>query len=264
MACPDTIRQQLGRRELESLIGREPPITDVDVLVTIHRFAHCRKDSKNLLKPLWARAAKARPQDEELLKAWFETAFHFGSYEIAQEASIAYKNQFPQHHHAHFWHIITCMMIAESSDFDETLRLVNQRLALALLAKAAKGAASGEMPANGLRLESLEDLLLVLRFYQVHGKYQEALKILDDDRTGIFSELGNKNWQLVRQRIELLEQTGQWQEMWHFCAKLLDDSYPEVRRMDAKVPTFPFGRAGDDWSVWTGLIAATIRIGTKE
>ena len=264
MAWPDWIHQELGRRELESLIQREPPIVDVQVLVTIHRFAHYRKDFKGLLKPLWVRAAKARPQDEKLLEAWFKTSFHFGSYEIAQEASIAYKNQFPQHHHAHFWYIITCIMIADSSDYDDTLRFVNEKLALAHLAKAAKATASGVSPTNGLRLDSTQDLLLLMRAYNSRGRFKEALEILDDERTGIASQLGNNNWQLVRHRIGLLYETGQRQAMWHFCAKLLDDSYPEVLLTDPSVPILAFGRAGDDWSVWAGLIAATVLIDTEE
>ena len=247
------------------LIRRDPPILDVDVIITIHMFAFYRRDFQELLGPLWARAAKARSQDETLLKAWFETAFHTQRYRDAQQASLAYKSHSPQHHQAHFWYIVTCCLIAESEEFDETSREMNRRLAQRVLAKAAEAVApNGELPTSGWVLESLEDLLLLLRVYRSQGKFEDALKILDDGRTGIFSPLGKKDWQLVRQKIELLELSGQWQKMWCFCSKLLDDSYPEKLLGNPAAPNFVFGSVGDDWVVWTGLINATNRIRTKE
>ena len=228
-------------------------------------FAFYRQDFQNLLGPLWARAAKARPQDEGLLKAWFETAFHTRRYKDAQQASLAYKNHFPQHHQAHFWYIVTCVLIADSEEFDETAREMNGKLAQRVLAKAAEAVAPDVEPSSSGRvLANLEELLLLLRVYRSQGKLEEALKILDDGHTGISSSLGNRDWQLVRQKIELLELSGQWQQMWCFCSKLLDDSYPEKLLGNSTAPNFVFGSVGDDWAVWTGLITATNRICTEE
>ena len=119
-------------------------------------------------------------------------------------------------------------------------------------------------PSTGLTLETLEDLLLLLRVYRSQGKAKEALEILDDDRVGINSRIGNKAWELVRQKIDLLGESGQYQEQWLYCHALLEDARPDHIR-DTSIPaSFTFGKIGDDWKVWCGLIVAARQIDTEE
>jgi len=117
---------------------------------------------------------------------------------------------------------------------------------------------------TGLGLGKLEDLLLLLRVYRSQGKAKEALEILDDDRMGINSRVGNKAWELVRQKIDFLEQSEQWEGLWRYCHALLEDARPDVVRDHAKPAHFAFGKVGDDWKVWSALITAASQIGEEE
>ena len=109
----------------------------------------------------------------------------------------------------------------------------------------------------------MEDLLFLLRIYRSQNKFREALAILDDSRIGIDSSIGNKQWVLVRQKIELLELDCQWETLWDYCHALLDDACTEIRQDKSKLQRFVFGKVGDDWKVWTGLVIATSHIGTQ-
>lgn len=258
-------RQQQGTKELERIISRDPPILDIEVLRSVHIFAVFRKSPLDRLGTPWLRAAKARPDDEKIIKAWFETMFDTRYYKYAQEAAIMYKTRFPYNHQAHFWYIITCQLLAESKDSESVVRKLNQGLVFGNLAKAAKALTNaGGKLTNGLVLENLEDLLLLLRVYQSQGRFQEALDVLDDDRAGIFSRIGNKSWQLVRHKVELLELNGQWQELWQFCRKVLSGSHPKALFPKSTSTNSAFGRMGDDWAIWSRLIIATNQICTDE
>lgn len=93
--------------------------------------------------------------------------------------------------------------------------------------------------------------------YRSQKRYEEALKVLDDPLTGITSQLGNNSWELVRQKIELFELCGRWQEEWEFCAELLIDAHPESLQETTRTSRHPFGKFGDDWKVWVGLLSAS-------
>lgn len=103
-----------------------------------------------------------------------------------------------------------------------------------------------------------------MRVYRSQGKAKEALEILDDDRVGINSRIGNKAWELVRQRIDLLEQSEQWEGLWRYCHALLEDALTDVARDHVKPAHFAFGKVGDDWKVWSGLITAAGQISEEE
>ena len=238
---------------------------DIEVLRSVHLFAVFRKRPLDQLGTPWARAAKARPHDEKIIKAWFETMFDTRHYKGAQEAAIMYKTRFPHNHQAHFWYIVTCQLLAESKESDGVMRKVNQGLVFGNLAKASKALTdAGSLPTNGLVLENLEDLLLLLRVYRSQGKFLAALNVLDDDHAGIFSRIGNKAWQLVRHKIELLELNGQWQELWQFCKMVLSGSHPKALLQRSTSTNSAFGKMGDDWAIWSRLVIATNQICTDE
>lgn len=113
-------------------------------------------------------------------------------------------------------------------------------------------------------LDTVEDILLLLRVYRTQQKYAEALKVLDDPLTGITSRLGSNSWELVRQKIELYALCNQWSEEWRFCAELLNDAHPDSLQNTSRSPNYPFGKFGDDWKVWVGLLSATEMIETNE
>lgn len=126
-------------------------------------------------------------------------------------------------------------------------------------------AVSTEAPTSGLVIEKLEDLLLVLKIYSEQDKYHEALAILDNDRFGIESKVGNNAWELVRLRVDLLGRSNRREEQWAYCRTLLVGALPDHLR-DKLVEPFNciFGKMGDDWAIWDGLIAAAHALDGQE
>lgn len=110
----------------------------------------------------------------------------------------------------------------------------------------------------------MEDIFLLLRVYRSQERYAEALKVLEDPLTGIASRLGNHSWELVRQKIELYELCHLWSEEWQFCAHLLKDAHPDSLQNPLLLSYHQFGKFGDDWKVWVGLLSATEKINTSE
>lgn len=113
-------------------------------------------------------------------------------------------------------------------------------------------------------LNTLEDLLLLLKVFRSQEKYSEALKILDDPLTGVSSRLGQNSWELVRHKVELYELCHRWDEEWEFCRELLEDAHPDNLQNASRSPKHQFGAFGDDWIVWVGLLSATAQIKIAE
>lgn len=190
--------------------------------------------------------------------------FQTQRYKEAQKAAITYRTQFPRSHQAHFWYIITCYLLAESKNTEEAVRRMNQGLAFQNLAKAAKAVVAEGPSSSGLVLENLEDLLLLVRVYRSQNKFKEALNVLDDDRTGIISRIGNKEWQLLRQKVELFALSGQWQDMWQLCRTILSGSHSRTLVQESTPLGSAFRKVGDDWMIWNGLVNAASQIHSEK
>jgi len=80
---PDPKREQQGRKELEAVLERASPVTDAEILNFIVQFDRYRRRPFNAT--IWERALKARPNDEELYRAWFFIAFAAKDWRIAQK-----------------------------------------------------------------------------------------------------------------------------------------------------------------------------------
>lgn len=103
----------------------------------------------------------------------------------------------------------------------------------------------------------------MLRVYRSQGKHKEALEVLIDPRTGINSRVGRSSWELVRELIELYALTERWSEEWLFCSKLLQDAQPDNLRNTFRPTHCDYGKFGDDWKVWAGLVDAAHQIGSE-
>lgn len=84
LLCPDTKRQEQGRKELKEIIEKEA-ITDPDLLVHIAIFADHRREPFNIA--LWQSATRAQPKNEALYKNWFYTAFATKEWDVAQKVN---------------------------------------------------------------------------------------------------------------------------------------------------------------------------------
>ena len=65
-------------------------------------------------------------------------------------------------------------------------------------------------------------------------------------------------------KIDLLDALCLWREEWQFCLELLQDARPDFLKSTARTPHSSFGKVGDDWKVWSGLVEATSRLESTE
>lgn len=98
--------------------------------------------------------------------------------------------------------------------------------------------------------------------YKHQGYVKEALAILDSTNLGILSTVGKSNWSLVREKLDLLEAAGMWQEEWDYCRTLLENARPQTDADTTKPHHYALASQGDDWRLWTGLIFSSKKIGT--
>lgn len=97
----------------------------------------------------------------------------------------------------------------------------------------------------------MEDLLLLVRIYRAQGKYDETIKVISHFQ----EKRQSTTWDVVKQLIELYELTHQWKKLYGYCTSLLDEALEP-----SKTPNSGFGKLGDDWKVWQGLLKANEEI----
>lgn len=105
-------------------------------------------------------------------------------------------------------------------------------------------------------IKTSQDLLLLLEVYTSQRKHTEALKILDDEWYSDNASFGRRDWEFARHKLELLDLAGFRTRQWEFCTMLLNDALPDDLRDPPQFRAFEYGKAGDDWLVWKGLLSA--------
>ena len=110
-------------------------------------------------------------------------------------------------------------------------------------------------------INTSEDLLLLLRIYRAQGKDDEAFLFLESVMKSSI-EQGKENWELTRQLIELASLTERWRNLWNFCLSILQDARQALREPSNR--STRWGRLGDDWKAWEGLVKAGSRIGSPK
>ncbi|CAD6577882.1 MAG: hypothetical protein ASARMPREDX12_008547 [Alectoria sarmentosa] len=262
---PEETRNQQGMKELGVLLERKPPVDDIETLCALDALAEAQGENEPRLRQIWQRAAGVRPQDEKLHMVWFRSKFQVGNLRAAQQASQSWMKLFPNNRDPFFLYVLTMHELAEDSATPEPERTLLRSLAYKFLSKAVAEVPEGLEGIKPTRaINTLEDLLLLVRVYRAQGKYSEAAAIVRDSRTGIESPLGRNSWELVRQLIELLELSHQWLRLWQLCQQLLVDARDNFIERKSHLTHYPFGKLGDDWKVWQALITASSNIGTQE
>lgn len=82
---PDQARREQGSRELDGILARSQPISDVEALVALNNAANARNDDDLRIQTMWERAVGVRPADEDLYRTWFKTKFLEGKWAAAQK-----------------------------------------------------------------------------------------------------------------------------------------------------------------------------------
>ena len=252
-------------KELGVLLERKPPVDDIETLMALDAIAEAKGEIEPRLQQIWQRAAGARPHDEKLHKDWFRFKFQVGNLRAAQQASQSWMKNFPKKRDPFFLYILTMHKFAEDPATPESERTLLRSLAYKFMSKAASEVPDGVEGIKSTRaINTLDDLLLLIRVYRAQGKYSEAAAVVRDSRTGMESPLGRNSWELIRQLIELLELSHQGVELWQLCQQLLVDARNESIERQSHLTHFPFGKLGDDWKVWQAFITVSSNIGTQE
>ena len=106
-----------------------------------------------------------------------------------------------------------------------------------------------------------EDLSLLVRIYREQGRYEEAFQFLDSMMSSSFKP-GKEIWEHSRQFIELAVLTQRWKALWEFCLAVLQDARRAL--LEPSKASSRWGKLGDDWKAWEGLVKASSEIGSLE
>lgn len=85
LSYPDKSRQAQGTAELNAILGRNPPITDIRILLAIDEAAEARHAQDDRIASMWDRAASEAPANEDLYMMWFKRKFERRDYKAAQK-----------------------------------------------------------------------------------------------------------------------------------------------------------------------------------
>ncbi|KAL8695485.1 MAG: hypothetical protein Q9218_000063 [Villophora microphyllina] len=280
LLLPEPAKQQQGRALLEALLAKTPTVGDHDALVIIQAFADQRMDDDPRINALWLKTVNADYKNEDLHKLWFKTKMESRDWQDARkvreakilnnrsatmltdpQAAMTYSRHFPTNRQPYFWTIFANYMAAVtvSSTISEQERTLCGTMAFRMCEKAAEDVSSHtdmELNNSGRVLRTPSEIAFLLDVYESQGKNDEALDILDSDRTGIFSRVGKGSFDLVLRKINLLKLTRRYLDLFEFCFQLLADAHP-------RGPFSRFhglGKAGNDWTVWYAMYEAVKNI----
>ncbi|KAL8857000.1 MAG: hypothetical protein Q9178_006405 [Gyalolechia marmorata] len=257
LMLPEPPKQRQGRTLLDSLHVKSPPMVDFDAVETIQSFAELRHEIDPRINTLWMQAANAQPSDEQLHQHWFLSRFRMRDWQGARKAAMTYTKHFPNRRDPFFWTIFANFMASKSLPDRDNEKELCGTMAYRMCAKAAE-AVTLDRDQKGLKngrvIRTLDDIAFLLDVYESQGKYEEALAVLESDRTGINSRIGKRSWKLVTWKIRLLGSAQRWLDQFKFCFELLEDASP----VNDKPQVHGFGKLGNDGYVWTALVNAAL------
>ncbi|KAI4258318.1 MAG: hypothetical protein LQ352_001256 [Teloschistes flavicans] len=260
LLLPEPAKQDQGRTLLNTLLEKTPT---VDTLVIMQAFAEQRIDSDPRINALWLKVVNSNMDDEDLHKRWFKTKVEIKDWREARKAAMTYSRHFPSKREPFFWTIFANYMAANTGTMSTEEKALCATMASRMCEKAAEDVPfheNMELNDTGRVLRTPSDVAFVLDVYESQGKHDEALDLLDSDRTGISSRIGRCSFDLVLRKMKLLESMGRYLDLFRFCFELLMDAHP----------TCPYdkfhrlGKAGNEWAVWLAMYDAVKKMPEHE
>ncbi|CAO1596555.1 hypothetical protein XANCAGTX0491_000393 [Xanthoria calcicola] len=255
---PEPAKRRQGRVLLDTLYSKTPPVVDFNAVETIQSFAELRHEPDPRMDILWMQAANAQPTDEQLHRHWFLSRFRMRDWQGARKAGMTYTKHFPNKRDPFFWTIFANFMASRTLPDENSEKQLCGTMAYRMCAKAAEAVVldRDQELKNGRVIRNLDDIVFLLDVYESQRKYEEAIEILESDRTGISSRIGRRSWKLVTSKIRLLGSAHRWLDQFKFCFELLEDASP----VNGKTQVHGFGKLGNDGYVWTTLVNATLSL----
>ena len=166
---------------------------------------------------------------------------------------MTWTKHFQRNRKPFFLYILTTFLVSEQTK-DQQEKKILQALAYKRLSKAVSDVLepSEEASLAGRQIKSFQDRKFLLQVYEAQGRFEEAVKLLEDSRTGTESLVGVSKWELTLHYMDLLQTTEQWAKLQETCLSILNQSL----HLDNTGIQYGFGQLGDDWKSWQMLIHA--------
>ena len=107
---------------------------------------------------------------------------------------------------------------------------------------------------NNRSIKTSQDLLLLLEVYEKQKKFSEALNVLEYYSNN--ASFVRNDWEFARRKLKLLYQADFRTRQWEFCVAVLNSALPDDLQVSQEAPFSKYGKAGNDWWVWKGLLSA--------
>ncbi|KAL7273222.1 mitochondrial distribution and morphology [Rhizina undulata] len=279
LATPAALSEAL--QILQQLSTQTPPVESIEALRLLSRTwnnlgsAHAEEISK-----LMERAVKYRPSDENLAKEWFWGTVRSLDWRGAQKAAMSLQKGFPGRREYWFWAVISCLLLHNSLPENAPDKKLFGMLAYKMISKSVSDtpADTTVIPPRAIQTSQEINLFLeLLPYVSPSAATTESLKLLNSGNLGVDSKIGSGDWWgLVRKRLDLLEESKNFQGVFDATATLLEgqkqEDAEEKENGDGEKETNGESSCGhgcshdhqeeepkprtDDWRVWDGFVTS--------
>ncbi|KAF7937706.1 uncharacterized protein EAE97_007502 [Botrytis byssoidea] len=248
---------------LEDLVAKKVVITDQeDIDLYDDALVNAIPDPGSI----WARtigelrwqSVKAYPKQEDSGLKSFKACLSERDWEHAQQIASSLEKTFPGKHQYVFWNISSLFLRSTSSDLPIEKRTLWGRLAFGQISKLATATiqADKSKPLPTRAIHTPQELLLLQRITAAHGKLEDRLNYLNEPSLGPESIVAKGDWELWRNKLELMETSEHWQELFETTSGLLKRSRTKDERgqiIEARMA---------DWAVWQAYLHSALSLQT--
>ncbi|KAH8145602.1 uncharacterized protein LAJ45_10403 [Morchella importuna] len=276
----------------KQLSAKTPPIDSIEVLTTTTKvWSMLGSEHAGEVAKMWERSVKAHPGDEALTREWLWGTVRILDWRGAQKAAMALQKNYPKRREYWFWAVLTCLLLHNSLPDSAVDKKLFGQLAYRMISKSRTDTPTDTTVVLPRAIQTSQEVGLYLEVLPYVAPdsataTKEALELLSSSNLGVDSKIGSGDWWgLVRRQLDLLEESGNWMEVWKACEDLLhgvevkakesaaaktngeaDASEVAKKNDGARIPEAEGetkGR-GDDWRVWEGFVKAAGELYNQE
>ncbi|QSZ28628.1 hypothetical protein DSL72_003127 [Monilinia vaccinii-corymbosi] len=246
---------------LEDLVTKKVVITDQE---DIDLYDDALVNAIPEAGSIWARTigelrwqgVKAYPKQEESGLKSFKACLSERDWEHAQQIASSLERTFPGKHQYVFWNISSLFLRSMSSDLPVEKRNLWGRLAFGQIGKLATATiqADKSKPLPTRAIHTPQELLLLQRITAAHGKLEDQLKYLNEPSLGPESIVAKGDWELWRNKLQLMEASEHWQQLFEITGDLLE----RARTKDERGKIIEARMA--DWVVWQAYLRSALAL----
>ncbi|KAG4031438.1 hypothetical protein MFRU_009g02110 [Monilinia fructicola] len=249
---------------LEDLVAKKAIITDQE---DIDLYDDALVNAIPEAGSIWARtigelrwqSVKAYPKQEDSGLKSFKACLSERDWEHAQQIASSLEKTFPNKHQYVFWNISSLFIRSMSGDLPIEKRTLWGRLAFGQISKLATATIQADksksLPTRAIHTP--QELLLLQRITAAHGKLEDQLKYLNEPSLGPESIVAKGDWELWRNKLQLMEASEHWQQLFETTGDLLK----RARTKDERGEIVEARMA--DWAVWQAYLRSALALQTS-